>query len=130
MEGDGGITTLTRDETDILKQASNINPAAKNLTEAELTNSRVQTISGRYNSLVIAKHIAFPITEFNRFNPEFDKLISLNSKYELRLPADKMDLFSVRRYEILNESLQVLLDSFKNSRNVPAKMPVEKKPTR
>ena len=57
MEGDGGITTLTKDETDILKQASNINPAAKNLSAAELTNSKVQAISGRYNSLVITKYI-------------------------------------------------------------------------
>jgi hypothetical protein len=29
IEGGGGITTLTKDETDILKQASNVNPAAK-----------------------------------------------------------------------------------------------------
>ena len=90
MEGDGGLTTLTKDETEILKQASNINPAAKNLTATELTNSKVQAISGRYNSLVIAKHTTFSITEFNRYNPDFDKLISHNGKYELRLPPDKI----------------------------------------
>jgi len=130
MEGDGGITTLTRDETDILKQASNVNPATKNLSAAELTNSKVQAISGRYNSLVITKHITFSIAEFNRYNPDFDKLITHNGKYELRLPADKMDLFMVKRYDILNESLQIMLDSFKQSLSTPTKTQPEKKPTK
>ena len=126
MEGDGGITTLTRDETDILKQASNVNPAVKNLSAAELINSKVQAISGRYNSLVITKHITFSIIEFNRYNPDFDKLITHNGKYELRLPADKMELFMAKRYDILNESLQIMLDSFKQSLSVPVKNPAVK----
>ena len=130
MEGDGGITTLTKDETNLLRQASNINPAAKNLTEAERTNSKAQAISGRYNSLVIAKHITFSITEFNRYNPDFDKLITHNGKYELRLPADKMELFLAKRHDILNESLQIMLDSFKQSLNTPAKTQASKKPAK
>jgi len=128
MEGDGGLTTLTKDETDILKQASNVNPAAKNLSETELTSSKVQAISGRYNSLVIAKYIVLSITEFNRYNPDFDKLITHNGKYELRLAADKMELFMTKRYDILNESLQIMLDSFKQSLSAPTKTPAEKKP--
>jgi membrane-bound lytic murein transglycosylase D len=127
MEGDGGITTLTKDETEILRQASNVNPAAKNLTTTEMINSKVQAISGRYNSLVIAKHTTFSITEFNRYNPDFDKLITHNGKYELRLPADKMDLFMAKRYDILNESLQLMLDSFKQSLSSPVKNPPLKK---
>ena len=127
MEGDGGITTLTKDETDILKQASNVNPAAKNLTAGELTNSKVQAISGRYNSLVITKHITFSIAEFNRYNPDFDKLITHNGKYELRLPADKMEIFMAKRYDILNESLQIMLDSFKQSLSTPTRAQPEKK---
>jgi len=127
MEGDGGITTLTKDETDILKQASNINPATKNLSGAELTSSKVQAISGRYNSLVITKHITFSIAEFNRYNPDFDKLITHNGKYELRLPADKMELFMAKRYDILNESIQLMLDSFKQSLSTPVKTQPEKK---
>lgn len=130
MEGDGGITTLTKDETEILRQASNVNPAAKNLTTAEMTNSKVQAISGRYNSLVISKHITFSITEFNRYNPDFEKLITHNGKYELRLPADKMDLFMAKRYDILNESFQIMLDSFKQSLSAPVKNPPAKKSSR
>jgi membrane-bound lytic murein transglycosylase D len=128
MEGEGGITTLTKSETDELRLASSVNPAGKNLSEAELNNSKVQTISGRYNSMVISKHTLFVITEFNRYNPDFDKLISLNGKYELRLPADKMDLFVAKRYDILNESIQVLLDAFKQSLSTPTKSQPEKKP--
>ena len=130
MEGDGGITTLTKDETDVLKQASNVNPATKNLSAVELTNSKIQAISGRYNSLVITKHITLSIAEFNRYNPDFDKLITHNGKYELRLPADKMDLFMAKRYDILNESLQIMLDSFKQSLSAPTKTQPEKKPSK
>ena len=130
MEGDGGVTTLTRDETDILKQASDKNPAAKNLSGDEIKNSKVQSISGRYNSLVITKHLTLSITEFNRYNPDFDKLITHNGKYELRLPADKMDLFIAKRYDILNESLQIMLDNFKQSISTPAKTSGDKKPTK
>jgi membrane-bound lytic murein transglycosylase D len=130
MEGDGGITTLTKDETESLKQASLVNPAARNLTAAELESSKVQAVSGRYNSLVIAKHTMFPITEFNRYNPDFDKLIMQNGKYELRLPPDKMNLFLAKKYDILNESIQLILDSFKQSLSTPIKTQAEKKPTK
>src|SRR4030095_13562581 len=127
MEGDGGITTLTKDEAETLKQASDKNPAAKNLTEDEMKNSKVQAVSGRYNSLVITKYITFSTTEFNRYNPDFDKLITHNGKYELRLPADKMESFMAKRYDILNESLQIMLDNFKQSISTPTKIQPEKK---
>ena len=49
-------------------------------------------------------------TEFNRYNPDFDKVMaSANNSYDLKLPADKMDLFVSNKYEILNESVQRLL---------------------
>jgi membrane-bound lytic murein transglycosylase D len=130
MEGDGGITTLTKDEAETLKQASDKNPAAKNLSQDEMNNSKVQAISGRYNSLVLTKYITFSITEFNRYNPDFDKLITHNGKYELRLPADKMELFMAKRYDILNESLQIMLDNFKQSISTPTKTGTDKKPTK
>jgi membrane-bound lytic murein transglycosylase D len=127
MEGEGGITTLTKEETKDFVLASAINPATKNLTGDELNNSKVQKVSGKYNSVVIAKHVLFPITDFNRYNPDFDKLIGANGNYELRLPADKMELFMVRRYAILNESIQVLLDAFRQSLSTPPKSQPAKK---
>jgi membrane-bound lytic murein transglycosylase D len=121
MEGEGGLTTLTKEETKDFVEASLINPAAKYLTADEFKNSKITTLSGKYNSLIISKHILLPIADFNRYNPEFDKLIANNGSYELRLSPDKMDVFIAKRYEILNESIQVLLDSFRQSLSLPVK---------
>jgi len=126
FEGVGGITTVTKEEAKDLSLSTTSNPATKNLTPEELDKSKVQSVSGRYNSVVIVKHIVFSLTEFNRYNPDFDRLISANGSYEMRLPADKMELFTAKRFNILNESLQVLLDSFRLSLENPIK-PVSSK---
>jgi membrane-bound lytic murein transglycosylase D len=104
MEGEGGITTLTKEEA---KDAL-LNPST-NLSKAEMDSSKLQPVSGRYNSGVIVKYIASDIATFNRYNPGFDKAIANNGKYDLRLPNDKMDIFLAKKFEILNESIQILL---------------------
>jgi membrane-bound lytic murein transglycosylase D len=121
LEGEGGLTTLTKDETKDFILASTVNPASKYLSADEMNNSVVQNLSGKYNSLIISKHILLPITDFNRYNPDFDKLIGANGNYELRLPNDKMKLFLNKRSEILNESIQVMLDSFRQTLSAPMK---------
>jgi membrane-bound lytic murein transglycosylase D len=46
---------------------------------------------------------------FGRYNPDFDKIMaSANNSYDLKLPADKMDLFEANKYQILTESMQQL----------------------
>jgi membrane-bound lytic murein transglycosylase D len=102
MEGVGGVTTLTKTENAARIMAD----TARTL----LPNTKMQLISGRYNSLVIVKYIPIGLTEFNLLNPGFDRTIASNGKYELQLPADKMDLFLTRKFDILNESLQLLLN--------------------
>jgi membrane-bound lytic murein transglycosylase D len=104
MEGEGGITTLTKEEA---KDALLNQPA--NLSKAEMDSSRLQSISGRYNSGVILKYISMDFPSFNRYNPGFDNSIANNSKYELRLPNDKMDVFLAKKYQILEESIRALL---------------------
>jgi membrane-bound lytic murein transglycosylase D len=48
-------------------------------------------------------------TTFDRYNPDFDKIMaSNNNSYDLKLPADKMDLFEANKYQILTESMQQL----------------------
>ncbi len=79
------------------------------LTPAELETTATQAISGKYNSLVIAKNLAMDIVQFNRFNPEFDYMMTNNGNYDLRLPQDKMQLFQANKYIILNECVQILL---------------------
>jgi len=47
------------------------------------------------------------------------------------LPADIMDLFMARRYDILNESLQIMLGSVKQSLSTPVKnSPVKSLPNK
>jgi membrane-bound lytic murein transglycosylase D len=104
MEGQGGITTLTKMEsanrvlTDTVK------------TVLPTTDARLQTVSGRYNSLIIIKHLGIEMTLFNQLNPEFDKVVGSTGNYPLRLPNDKMELFLVRKQDILYESMQLLLN--------------------
>lgn len=110
MEGEGGITTLTKSEAGEYRQLA----AANNrdgLTEEEKTNSLTYPLTGKYNSMVIVKHLLMDITEFNRYNPGFDKLLATNGNYEMRLTKEKMELFKAKKVIILNESIQLLLNS-------------------
>lgn len=108
MEGEGGITTLTKAETGALLAAAEA--AVIDTGESESETSKTYTISGRYQSSVILRHIAMDLAAFNHANPDFDRTIASSGRYELRLPADKMELFMGKKYDILNESLQAILN--------------------
>jgi len=103
MEGDGGLTTLTRKETEALAFASNVQIVDPNTT--------VLNVSGKYNSLAIAQNIQINIGDFNKMNPDFDKQLSANGSYNLRLPNDKMLAFQANKIQILDQSIQILLSS-------------------
>ena len=118
FEGKGGITTLTKSEA--TEQIGSLAGYLFNrkLTGEELDNSKTTTISGKYHSAVIAKYINMDIEDFNRYNPDFDKMISgSESKYELKLPANKMETFIANKYPILNESVELLLNDINISVN-------------
>jgi membrane-bound lytic murein transglycosylase D len=104
FEGEGGVTTLTKDETKDLMLGT------VSLNEEEMKNSVAHMITGRFNSGVILKHINMPKASFDSYNPNFDNKIAVEGKYELRLPVQKMNIFVQKRYEILDESMQVLLN--------------------
>ena len=102
MEGEGGITTVTKKEgEDLLLNA----PAAAQETAA--TNAI--SVSGKYHSMVIARFLQMNIAEFNRLNPNFDKALSANGSFDLKLPADKMLLFQANKPQILEQSIMLLL---------------------
>ncbi|MCX8021022.1 MAG: lytic transglycosylase domain-containing protein, partial [Chitinophagaceae bacterium] len=103
FEGEGGITTLTKDET------RNLMNKSLQLSAEELKKTVAYDISGRFRSDVILKHIQMDKKEFDRLNPGFDQEIALHGKYNLRLPQREMNLFIEKRYEILEESLQQLI---------------------
>jgi membrane-bound lytic murein transglycosylase D len=102
MEGTGGMTTLTRNETDILTVPG------KATADSSLT---VITLSGKYTAAAIASSLQMSITDFNRLNPGFDKMLSVKGSYDLRLPNGKVDLFSNNKSEILHQSVQSMLQS-------------------
>ncbi len=108
MEGEGGITTLTKEET---KDAL-LNNAT--LSKEETEQSKLQAISGRYIAAVICKYVEMAVVDFNRYNPGFDKQVSLDGKYELRLPHEKMEIFLAKKSLILGESMQLLLKGTAN----------------
>ena len=109
MEGTGGITTtpnLTGINSGVGLNSYDTKPV---LTEEELETAATQSITGKYNSLVITKNLSMDVVMFNRYNPDFDNMMSINGNYDLRLPADKMQLFLANKYVILNECVQILL---------------------
>ena len=112
FEGEGGITTVTKKEMkDLLVTGSST------LKEEEIKSSTAYTISGRFNSSVILKHIEMDKAAFDHYNPGFDNKMAVEGKYELRLPIQKMNVFVAKRYEILDESLQLLLKSTNSGTN-------------
>ena len=110
FEGQGSVTTLTKDEATEQLSGSSMYVFNRKLNKEESNNAITLNISGKYISSVIAKYILMDGAEFNRYNPDFDKVMaSANNSYDLKLPADKMDLFVANKYQILNESVQRLL---------------------
>jgi membrane-bound lytic murein transglycosylase D len=105
MEGEGGVTTLTKAEVKDAKLNSN----NSFLSKAEMDSSKTQSISGRYNAAIVSRHIEMNIDDFNRYNPDFDSKVGNNGKYDLRLPNVKMEIFLAKKFQILDESMQLLL---------------------
>lgn len=110
FEGQGSVTTLTKAEATEQMGVTATYLLKRDLSTKELGEAKSVTVSGKYHSSVIARHIAMDATTFNRYNPDFDKkMASADNAYELKLPADKMELFQANKYAILNESVQMML---------------------
>lgn len=103
------------------------------LTAAEDSASSSLEVSGRYKAAIIAKNLDFPLVDFNHYNPGFDNMLATGGTYEMRLPSDKMDLFKVGRYTILDQCVQQLLSEVgdniiaQESEVIPSKPPIKKK---
>jgi len=110
MEGEGGITTLTKEEASRLSFDTAANAAL-------FADAKAQTITGRYNAGIIIKHLSMDAQSFNKINPDFDRLIASNGKYELHLPAEKMEIFLSRKFTILNECMELLLNANASNTN-------------
>lgn len=112
FDGQGSVTTLTREEATEQLSGSAMFIFHRNLTAAELDQSKTLNISGKYYSTAIAKYTLLDSATFARYNPEFDKIMAgTNNSYDLKLPADKMQLFVANKYDILRESVDLLTRS-------------------
>jgi membrane-bound lytic murein transglycosylase D len=60
---------------------------------------------------VLAQTIGMEPAEFNRLNPGFEKSLSLGNRYDMRLPADKLQAFQDQKPQILEQSIRVALAS-------------------
>lgn len=83
------------------------------LSDEEKADVAAIQVSGKYASNVIAENIDMDINEFNHYNPEFDGRLATGEPYNLQLPNDKMMLFTQKKYEILNESVEQMLTNVK-----------------
>jgi len=109
FEGQGSVTTLTKEEATEQLSGSSMYVFHRKLSMEELNNSKTVSISGKYHSSVIVRYTLLDPETFSRYNPDFDKVMaSNNNSYDLKLPEDKMELFAANKYQILNESIQLL----------------------
>lgn len=119
FEGQGGVTTLTKAEV-----AAQLGPLGgtliRRLTTAELKSTKNVTITGKYKAAVIARYVDMELSDFTRYNPELDKVLTFSIKgaYELKLPAEKIDLFIENRFQILSESADEILKSVSETASV------------
>jgi membrane-bound lytic murein transglycosylase D len=110
FEGSGGLTTMTADEVqDYSLHAVAMESRKLPVSEDERSNTSTIEVAGKYISAVLAKNLGVDIALFNKFNPNFDKLILAGNTYTMRLPVDKILLFGNKKNTILNESVQYLL---------------------
>jgi len=133
FEGQGSVTTLTREEAKEQLSGSSMYVFNRKLTPAEVSNARTVSITGKYISTVIARYTLLDVATFSRYNPDFDKVMaSTNNTYDLKLPADKMELFAANKYQILNESVELLLDGVSGEQTGAAGSPAgqQQQPTR
>ena len=97
-----------------LSSDSSLNPQ---LTAAEKENLDSVKVSGRYNAEVIAKNVSMDMNDFKRYNPGFDKALAAGTTYNMQLPKDKMKEFYNKKYQILDESVDQLLQSVETNFN-------------
>ena len=102
MEGEGGITTVSKERALAMMATVKDEISHKDL--------KVQTVSGRYNSKAISKYLSISAEEFASLNPNFDRILATNATYQLRLPVNDMGTFLSKKNEMLNESIQMLIN--------------------
>ncbi len=108
---DGNVANSDFNYSDLSANGSSVITAQ--LTDAEKNDVDSTEVSGRYIAEVIAKNISMSIADFNHYNPGFNNVLSTGNEYKLQLPSEKMEEFKDKKFQILNESVDRLLQNVK-----------------
>src|ERR1700761_3162876 len=88
FEGQGSVTTLTKEEATDQLSGSAMYVFHRNLSVKEMNAASTINVSGKYSSAIIMKYTLLDSATFDRYNPDFDKIMaSDNNSYDLKLPA-------------------------------------------
>jgi membrane-bound lytic murein transglycosylase D len=102
------------------------NPSAVTmLTADELNITDTLVIAGKYSSLVLSKTLGIDYAQFSRWNPTFDNSV-IKGNYSLRLPKDKLIEFNVKKNQILQESVMLIMQqniNYNSNFPEPIKLP-------
>jgi membrane-bound lytic murein transglycosylase D len=106
------------------------NPSASSiLTADELNITDTLVISGKYSSLVLSKTLGIDYAQFSRWNLAFDNSV-IKGNYSMRLPKDKLIEFNVKKNQILQESVMIIMQqniNYNNSFPQPITLPERSK---
>ncbi len=101
------------------------NPSAATILKAdELNITDTISIYGKYSSLVLSKTLGIDYAQFSRWNPAFDNSV-IKGTYSIRLPKDKLIEFNVKKNQILQESVMLIMQqniNYNNSFTEPIKL--------
>lgn len=78
------------------------------LTADELNITDTLVVFGKYSSLVLSKTLGIDYAQFSRWNPAFDNSV-IKGNYSLRLSKDKLIEFNVKKNQILQESVMLIM---------------------
>lgn len=86
---------------------------AQNIPDSLKKGLQSEMISGRFKASIIAKETGMELSTFTILNPQMENVLSAGASFKLQLPKEKMELFKQHKYEILNHSVDALLNDVK-----------------
>ncbi|PZX61436.1 lytic transglycosylase domain-containing protein [Hydrotalea sandarakina] len=109
FEQNGGITTLTAAEVQ-----QYLNQTQQRVDIANDSSLCAIEIKGHYNTEVICSYLKIASDYFYRLNPNINNQLATGKKYIMYLPVSKKELFEKAKQQILEQSIQMLLNAKPN----------------
>lgn len=103
FEGSGGITTVSASDAQKLKSI------ADRKTGKLPAGMSILRIKGIYHGGTVARFLDMDEKTFNQHNPDFNNILGSGSEYDMRIPTEKVRLFTENRETILQQGIDELL---------------------